>query len=978
MSLESLQAYELLRKEKVEELHGTAYELVHKKTGARLFLVSSQDENKVFTIGFRTPPSDSTGVAHILEHSVLCGSEKFPVKDPFVELVKGSLNTFLNAMTYPDKTLYPVASVNDKDFQNLMNVYLDAVFHPNIYKNEKIFQQEGWHYELFKEQGPLTLNGVVYNEMKGALSSPDSLLDDAVAKSLFPDTTYGFESGGDPDEIPSLTYEKFLEFHKQYYHPSNSYIYLYGNMDMEEKLVFLDQAYLGKYDKLSVDSEIPFQEPFDKPKEAVSYYPVMEKEEKGAYLSYNVVVGTDLEPELYVAMQVLEYVLLNAPGAPLKQALLDEGIGKDVYGSYGNGILQPFFTIVAKEAKEEEKEKFVRVIEDTLRKLSGDGLKKSSLRAAMNYFEFKYREADFGPYPKGLMWGLQCFDSWLYGGDPLMHLKYRDTFRSLKEKMEQGYFEGLLDQYFLHNSHKTIVLLLPDEKMGARKEEALKEKLEDYRQSLSLEERKVLVEKTRALKAYQEAEDSPEALLSIPMLEREDISQKIQPLSTVETNKDGVFLLHHEEETSGITYLEFLFDMGGLSREEIKYGGLLQYVLSFVDTKEHSYGDLFDLIHENSGGLAMSISAFGNVENIEQYTGKFTAKIKVMEEKTDFAFSILEEILARSDFSSEKRMYEILAQLKSRMEMRFMSGSDGVALGRAASYASQASYFNELTGGIEFYRFVEDLEQNFPERKEDLVKMLRQVSQKLFSPGRLLVSITAGKEGFEKAAACVGQWKEALPGREEAKPMVSFALEQKNEGFQYSSGVQYVARYGNFREKGFAYTGALRVLRVILNYDYLWLNLRVKGGAYGCSSGFGKNGAGYFTSYRDPNLKKTNQVFEEVVPYMENFQVSDRDMTKYVIGAISAMDTPLTPQMKGSRSLTAYLSGITEDMLQKERREVLETQCGHIRALAPLVKAVLSGENICVLGNDRKLREEGDILKKVEPLFGQGKRKEDN
>ena len=500
--LESLTAYELVKEKEIKEMNSLGVVLRHKKTGARVFVMINEDENKVFNIGFKTPPDDSTGLQHILEHSVLCGSEKFPVKDPFVELVKGSLNTFLNAMTYPDKTVYPVASCNDKDFQNLMDVYLDAVFHPNIYHEPKIFMQEGWHYELEEKEGPITINGVVYNEMKGAFSSPEGLLDRVITHELFPDTCYGFESGGDPDEIPGLTYEKFLDYHRQFYHPGNSYLYLYGNMDMEEKLTWLDQAYLSKYQAMETDSEIRLQAPFGAPVEKEVFYSITEDEEEegNAYFSVNTVVGTDLDPKLYVAFQILEYALLDAPGAPLKQALIDAGIGEDILGGYESGILQPYFSVIAKNADARQKAEFLAVVKGTLRKLADQGMDQKSLLAGLNYYEFRYREADYGSAPKGLMYGLWCMDSWLYGGDPMLHLEYQETFDFLKNQVKEGYFESLIRTYLLDNPFEAVVTLLPKRNLNLEKEQALARRLEEYKASLSQEEIEDLINTTGELK----------------------------------------------------------------------------------------------------------------------------------------------------------------------------------------------------------------------------------------------------------------------------------------------------------------------------------------------------------------------------------------------------------------------------------------------------------------------------------------------
>ena len=453
--------YTLEQSAVIPEIDSFALALRHKKSGARVLFLSNEDNNKVFSIGFRTPPRDATGVPHIIEHTVLCGSREFPAKDPFVELVKGSLNTYLNATTYPDKTLYPVASCNDKDFQNLMHVYMDAVFYPNIYEHEEIFKQEGWHYEMDSEDGDLTLNGVVYNEMKGAFSSPDDVLEREIMNSLYPHTTYGCESGGDPEVIPELTYEEFLDFHRKFYHPSNSYIYLYGNMDMAEKLTFIDEHYLSAYDALKVDSEVTEEPAFDKPGRIVRDCPIGEgeDEEENTYLSQNFCVGDSLDPKLYIAFQILDYALCSAPGAPLKQALVDRGIGKDVYSIYENGIRQPYFSVVAKDTSVEKEQEFLQVTEEVLEKLAAEGFDEKALLAGINYYEFKYREADFGSYPKGLMYGLQVLDSWLYDDRlPFIHIEANDTFAELRKEVKAGYFEGLVQKYLLDNRSKNMLV----------------------------------------------------------------------------------------------------------------------------------------------------------------------------------------------------------------------------------------------------------------------------------------------------------------------------------------------------------------------------------------------------------------------------------------------------------------------------------------------------------------------------------------
>ena len=595
--IKGLGSYEILESRQVPDLNSYGFLLRHKKTGARLTLLSNDDNNKVFYIGFRTPPEDSTGVAHIIEHTVLCGSKNFPVKDPFIELAKGSLNTFLNAMTYPDKTVYPVASCNDKDFQNLMHVYLDAVFYPNIYKEKKIFMQEGWHYDLADMEDDLTINGVVYNEMKGAFSSPDDVLDREVLNSLFPDTAYGTESGGDPDVIPDLTYEAFLDFHKKYYHPSNSYIYLYGDMDMAEKLEFIDKEYLSGFDALAVDSAIRVQEGFAAPREMRKEYSIMEDEsEKGnTYLAYNAVIGDNLDRKLYIAFQILDYALCSAPGAPLKEALIRQGIGKEIYSTYDNGVMQPYFSIVAKGAEEDQKEEFIRVIEGVLKEQAEQGIDRKALRAGLNYFEFKYRESDFGSYPKGLILGLQTLDSWLYDDEkPFLHVEANETFGTLKKEVESGYFEDLIRTHLLDNGHKSILVLAPSKGMTARKDAALQKKLQEWKESLGREELEEMIRQTKELEQYQEEPNSKEALQKIPLLKREDIKKEAEKYVNEEHDMaGGTLVLEHDIYTNGIAYLRFMFDIGQIPAELFPYIGVLKNVLGMVDTENYAYGYLY-------------------------------------------------------------------------------------------------------------------------------------------------------------------------------------------------------------------------------------------------------------------------------------------------------------------------------------------------------------------------------------------------
>lgn len=974
MNISALKNYELIQQKSLSDLQSEGYLLRHKKSGARVLLMENEDDNKVFAIGFRTPPEDSTGVPHILEHSVLCGSKNFPVKDPFVELVKGSLNTFLNAMTYPDKTIYPVASCNDQDFQNLMHVYMDAVLYPNIYEHEEIFRQEGWSYHLESEEDALTYNGVVYNEMKGAFSSPEGLLDRVVLNELFPDTTYANESGGDPDVIPELTYEQFLDFHRRYYHPSNSYIYLYGDMDMIEKLNWLDEMYLSKFDQIVIDSEIKKQEPFAQVKEVEIPYSISseESEEDHTFLSYNKVIETSLDRELYLAFQILDYALLSAPGAPLKKHLLEAGIGKDILGSYDNGIYQPIFSIVAKNANVEQKEAFISCIDKTLKSIVENGMDQKALEAGINYHEFRYREADFGNYPKGLMYVLQMFDSWLYDEEkPFIHVEAIDTFELLKGKISEGYFEELIQKYLLDNTHGAIVVVKPERGRTARMEKELEEKLQAYKESLSAEEVQQLVQSTAQLTEYQEAEDSLEDQEKIPVLKREDISREIAPIYNEVLDYAGTPVVYHEIETNGIGYIDLLFDLSGVSEELLPYVGILQSVLGIIDTEHYEYGALFNEINVHTGGIGTSLELYPDVTRVKEkaFKATFEIKAKALYHKLPVAFNMMREILTQSKLEDEKRLKEILAMAKSRLQMRFQSSGHTTAVLRAMSYISPLSKFKDLTAGISYYEVVKDLEEHFEERKTELIANLQFLAKTLFRAKNMMASYTAARAGLTEMETYVSELKQALFTEPVRQQDCVIHCEKRNEGFKTSSKVQYVARSGNFIDKGLEYTGALQILKVILSYDYLWQNVRVKGGAYGCMSNFSKLGEGYFVSYRDPNLEKTNAVYEGVVAYLKAFAVGERDMTKYIIGTISNIDQPMTPATKGDRSMNLYMNHVSEEMIRKERNEILDATEADIRALAEIVEAVLEDNCFCVIGSEEKIEEQKERFLEIRSIF---------
>lgn len=967
--IKSLSAYTIKAEGHIPELDSYYVEAYHNKTRARLFLILNADDNKVFNIGFRTPCEDSTGVAHIIEHTVLCGSKKFPAKDPFVELVKGSLNTFLNAMTYMDKTIYPVASTNDKDFKNLMEVYLDAVLYPNIYKEDKIFKQEGWHYELEDKDSKLTINGIVYNEMKGAFSSADGVMERAISRSLFEGYSYGEESGGDPDFIPELTYEAFLNFHRKYYHPSNSFIYLYGDMDMKERLEYMDREYLSAFDYKKVDSALEEIVPWTEKKTAIYEYSISdtESEENASYLSLHTVVGGELEPVKFAAFQVLSYILLEMPGAYLREALIEAGIGEDITGGYDYGIKEPYFSIIAKGTNVDKKEEFEEIVRSTLQKLVDEGIDKESILATINVNEFRVKEADFGRYPKGLMYGLEAYHSWLYDADPTMHLRYEKIFAELKECAKTDYFETLIEECLLKNPYTVSLILKPVKGLTARKEQALAEKLAQIKAKMSMEEIEQVIRETKELKAYQKEASSKEDLEKIPMLKREDIKKQAGKVIWAKEELDGVDLIYSEVFTSGIAYLKFVFDISMLEREELPYLGLLREVLAYIDTEKHSYLRLANLLNLHTGGLGFHVESYADDEDITKAAHKISLNTKVLYEKLDFVLDIILEILLHSNLFDTKRLKDILLEVKSAQKQGLLAAGNITALTRALSGFSKASELKEYTSGIEYYRCLEELASG--DDMDALAQTLHEIASKIFDKKNLLIHITAEKKGYERCKELLPAFLKALPNTSDIGPQRDFEEQLRDEAFMSSSQVNYIARVGNFKKHGFAYTGLLQVLKVLLSYGYLWNNIRVLGGAYGAAAVFSRNGNAGFVSYRDPNLAKTDVIYDGVADFVRNFKADEREMTKLIIGAISEMDTPLTPAGIGLKGFSSYMHGISDEDYQRERDEILGASAEDINALAPMMEAILSYGVKVAVGSSTKIEEEKEHFKKVENLY---------
>ena len=960
---ESLHGFRLLKQQTVPEIGAKGYAFVHEKSGARLFFLENDDDNKVFSISFRTTPADDTGVAHIVEHSVLCGSKKYPLKEPFVELVKGSLNTFLNAMTFPDKTMYPVASRNDKDFQNLMDVYLDAVFYPSMKETPEIFQQEGWHYEIDNAEEPLRYSGVVYNEMKGALSSPDDVLENKIMLSLYPATTYGFESGGDPDAIPTLTYEDFCAFHSRYYHPSNSYVYLYGAMDIEEKLAYLDREYLAAFDRIEPHSEIALQPSFSEMAREEGLYSISEgeKESEKTFLALSWLVGEADDAEAMLAIEILQHALWQTEAAPLKKVLMDAKLGKDVSASFEDALRQPYMSVIVTGSEAERADEFCRLTEEAIKSLVKSGIDKPLLEASLNRIEFKAREADFGTFPKGLVYNIKIMNSWLYDADPALYLYYEELFKKMREGLKGRYFEEVLEKYFLKNRHRSLVVLKPSKTLASERDAALAEELEKKKAALTPEAIERIIEMNRRLKERQESPETAEALATIPLLELKDIRREVEKLPLEEREIEGCKVLFSDLFTNGIAYINLYFDAQSVPQEHIPHLFLLTELLDAVDTESHIYAELSNLANLHTGGISYENSAAVRNGEPDSCMPMFRVRARAFGRNLPELFSLLAEVLTESKFTDKKRLEELCGQCRAILEARVMSASQRSMAVRIASYLSPAGAYNEQAM-LSYYGFLADLTDHFEERFEELSETLASLLPLVFTKGGLTIGVTLSEAEYASFAEEAAEFCRRLPQTKAEPQAYHFDVRAKNEGILSSSRVQYVGKAANFLRLGFSYTGSMSVLETILRYDYFWTKIRVQGGAYGAFTQFNRIGFLFFGSYRDPNLRETLEVFDKTADYLRGFDVSDREMVKFIIGTISTVDAPLTPQLKGLAAQDGFLRHVTEADRQKSRDEILATRQADIRALAKVVDACMKENILCVFGSEEKIKENAGLF----------------
>ncbi|MCY6354257.1 insulinase family protein [Clostridium sp. ZS2-4] len=957
----ALGGFELVSKKWIQDLKCNAYEYKHTKSGARLIYLDNKNEDKMFSVAFRTPAKDDTGINHIIEHSVLQGSKKYPVKDPFIEMSKRSLNTFLNALTGPDYTMYPVSSKNNKDFENLMSIYLDAVFYPNMSKDKRIFQEEGWRYELNSPNDELKYNGIVYNEMKGNYSSPETLLNRAVEQSLFPETSYKYESGGYPEKMPNLTYEKFVNTYKEYYTPSNSYFYLSGNLNIEKTLKFIGENYLNNFDKKEVNTKIQIQKPFDKRKIKTVEYSVQKgtPTENKTYLSSNYVVDKITNKDTALGFVLLQTLLGGMPSSPVSKALKENGFGENVSARYNMQYQQPVFSINAENTDESKKEKFQKVIDETLKNIVKNGFDKDLLNSVLNVYELSNRtiKGDFA-----LMYNNLIMRSWIYDGDPTLYLNINSDMANIKDKIKKGYLEGLIQKYLLDNKHSSLVVLKPVPGLEEKKEAESKAKLAKIKASLSKEEINKLIKETKELKKWQETPNSKETLKTLPSLTRGDINIKAKKYTTIEKNENGVKILYHPIFTNGVDYIRIYFDTTKVPQEKLGYLYLLEEVLGNVDTKNYTKEELVEEILNNSGGISIGGSTFVKSGDNNVYYPKMVANIMSLKEKTPKSFELLKEIIYDSKLNDKARLKEIVGNMKRDKEAELMSSGSYMAMQKVLSYMSQSGKYNDYMNE-EFYKFLCDLDKNFDSKGNEIVKNLEEVRNLVFNKQDMIASYTGEEADYSTFSENFKNFSKNLRNEKLQSQRYNFDSSDINEGIMTSSKVQYVVKGGDLKKTGYEANGKLQVLANILQGGYLWNNIRIKGGAYGANVSINNSNV-IFSSYRDPNLKETLDTIDRIPEYLKNFNASEDEMTDYVIGTIGKLDNAndmlakfMGPAADGIIADSFYISGTKQEDIQKEREEIIATKAEDIRNLAPVIDALLKQDYLCVVGGETKIKE---------------------
>ncbi|MBN2499182.1 MAG: insulinase family protein [Anaerolineales bacterium] len=945
-----IHGFELLKDQEIPELNTKARYFRHVKTGAELISLENNDENKVFSINFRTPPEDSTGVAHILEHSVLNGSDKYPVKEPFIELVKGSLQTFVNAFTFSDKTCYPCASQNLQDFYNLIDVYVDAVFHPLLQPH--ILDQEGWHYELDDPNGTMIYKGVVFNEMKGAYSDPDDLLGDRAQQSLFPGHIYGLDSGGDPKVIPDLTYEQFKAFHDTFYHPSNTYIFFYGDDPADERLRLMD-AYLQGFEHLDVHSDIPLAAPFESPKAVTLPYAAGEGEDS-SYLTVNWLMDEHKDPELTLSLGILDHILLGTPASPLRKALIDSGLGEDLAGGgLEEHLRQMVFCTGLKGIAKADAGKVETLIDETLAELAKNGIDPDTVAASVNTIEFLLRENNTGAFPRGLLLMLRSLWFWLYGHDPLAPLAFEEPLKAIKAKLDGGdkYFEGLIQQYLIDNHHRTTLLLEPDPELNQRDDAAEAAKLAEIQAGMSAEELQAVVENTKQLKQIQETPDSPEALATLPVLKLEDLDKYNQPIPLDVLDLGGSRVLYHDLFTNGILYLDVGFNLHTLPQEYIPYVGLFGRALVEIGTEAQDFVKLSQRIGRDTGGIQPAVFTAANRDSKESAAYLFL-RGKSTVDQTDKLLGILEDVLLTVKLDNQERFRQMVLEEKADQEAQLVPRGHIVVNNRLKSKFDEAGWLTEQMGGVDYLFFLRELETKVEQDWAGVLADLEAVKAALINRATMLCNVTVDGANWVTTEPQLNAFLAHIPLKD--VPTVDWQPNYgaANEGLAIPAQVNFVGKGANLYDLGYELDGSIAVINGYLGTTYLWEKLRVQGGAYGGFSTFDmRSGIFNFLSYRDPNLLGSIQNYDGTAEFLRGLDLSKEELVKSIIGAIGNIDQYRLPDAKGYTSMARYLTGVDDEYLQQYRDEVLGTTEADFKALARVLDQVKEKGRVVVLGS---------------------------
>ena len=964
---ESIHGFTVISRRDLPELDARLHQMEHEKTGAKLVWLERAEENKTFGIAFRTLPWNDTGVFHILEHSVLSGSERYPVKEPFVELMKSSMKTFLNAMTFPDKTFYPISSRNDKDFLNLIRVYMDAVLHPLIYSRPEIFYQEGWHYELDGDGSP-TYKGVVFNEMKGAFASPDALTQDEMNRLLFPDTCYCHVSGGDPAHIPELTYEQFLDSHRRFYHPSNAYIFLDGQMDVKMVLSILDGEYLSAYTREEQRTEIPWQAPV-KPAPVQTFYEISPNEStvNRARLAWGYVLGGHSCREERMGVQALADTLCGSNQAPLKRRVLSQGLAQDVHIDLVDGIQQPYVVLEIQNMDESRRVDVEDAVREELRRLADGGLDHEHLASALANLEFQLRERDYGGMPQGLGFGIDVLDSWLYGGDPAANLENDELFASLNRKLEEGWFEDLLERVFLDNPHSCQVLLLPSPTLGDEKREQEATRLRRARESWNEEEAAALRQRQKKLEAWQASKDTPETLSKLPKLSLGDIPAQPGDLPTEMDKLAGRPLLRHPISTNGISYVSLYFDISDFSHEKLSVASFLCRLLGDLDTADHSGIQLQKLRRMTMGDLSFAVEAHGGVNAPETCRIFLRVSFSALDGKLGAAAALAAEIITKTRFDDRRMLLDLLRQSITEMEQNIINAGSNFAMTRiSAGYSAQGAA-QEYTGGFTFYQKLKSLDADFDDSASRLTEDLTGLRAAIFDRSRLTISVTGANT--DAAAVVEAALMPRLACSEEREiPCAVHPWGKRREGIVIPADISFAALGGNLLAHGGQYRGATRVLGRIASLAYLWNVIRVQGGAYGTGLAVGDSGGACFYSYRDPSAARSLDCYRQAAGFIRQFCDAKPDLTGFIIGAVAESDPLMLPHMRGKAADSLYLKGITYADRCRLRREMLSVTPDMLSTMAGPLQELSNSGNVCVIGSHRQIEACGPEIDTVYKL----------